>query len=66
MLHYIPVLTPVDAQLLVKYFSGIDQALARRFSLGFSPDEEHLTSLLCELLDDRGSELHHLPILRSS
>jgi hypothetical protein len=28
--------------------------------LGFHPDEEHLTSLLCELLDDKGAELHSL------
>jgi len=57
----IPVITPRDVQYLLKYLSGIDEALSRRFSLGFLPDEEHLTSLLCELLDAQGSSLHALP-----
>lgn len=54
----IPVLTPQDAELLLKYFTGVDATVAKRFQLGFQPDEEHLTSLLCELLDDRGAALH--------
>lgn len=59
-MHKIPVITPQDAELLLKYFSGVASTLAKRFELGFYPDEEHLTSLLCELLDDHGAELHSL------
>ncbi len=60
MMNTIPVFSPQDASLFLKYFSGVAQVLARRFSLGFHPDEEHLTSLLCELLDEQGSTLHNL------
>lgn len=60
MMNAIPVFSPRDATLFLKYFSGVAHVLARRFSLGFLPDEEHLTSLLCELFDDRGSALHGL------
>lgn len=56
----IPVITPSDAGLLLKYFNGVASVLAKRFELGFHPDEEHLTSLLCELLDNQGAELHSL------
>lgn len=56
----IPIITPKDVEHLLRYFSGVDEALSRRFSIGFLPDEEHLTSLLCELLDQKGSELHAL------
>lgn len=59
-MHKIPVITPQDAELLLKYFTGVASTLAKRFELGFLPDEEHLTSLLCELLDDHGAELHLL------
>ncbi|MDZ8184251.1 MAG: hypothetical protein RMX96_05225 [Nostoc sp. ChiSLP02] len=57
----IPVLTHRDIKFFLKYFRSIDQILCQRYSLGFCPDEEHLTSILCELLDDRGSQLHQLP-----
>ena len=60
MINTIPVFSPQDASLFLKYFTGVAHVLARRFALGFHPDEEHLTSLLCELLDDRGSVLHGL------
>ena|SRR6266566_165422 len=56
----ISILTPQDAELLLRYFAGVASVLARRFELGFQPDEEHLTSLLCELLDDHGAALHSL------
>ncbi|MDP2816229.1 MAG: hypothetical protein Q8O19_06075, partial [Rectinemataceae bacterium] len=56
----ITILTPGDAEVLLKYFTGVSAALSKRFDLGFIPDEEHLTSLLCELLDDRGAALHSL------
>jgi hypothetical protein len=59
--YSIPILTPQDARIFFKYFCSVDAALAQRFLLGFQPDEEHLTSLLCELLDERGAELHNLP-----
>jgi hypothetical protein len=58
--YSIPVFTPRDIRLFLKYFSSIDKILTQRFAFGFSPDEEHLTSLLCELLDQRGAELHRL------
>ncbi|MFN6498532.1 MAG: hypothetical protein RMX65_016220 [Nostoc sp. DedQUE01] len=57
----IPVITQRDIKFFFKYFRSIDQILCQRYSLGFCPDEEHLTSILCELLDDRGSQLHQLP-----
>ena len=60
MLNAIQILSPQDASLFLKYFGGVAHILARRFSLGFQPDEEHLTSLLCELFDERGSTLHGL------
>ncbi|QLE49884.1 hypothetical protein FD724_18515 [Nostoc sp. C057] len=57
----IPVLGPYEAQCFSKYFKGIDSLLAKRFLFGFLPNEEHITSILCELLDERGSQLHQLP-----
>lgn len=60
MMNAIPVLSPKDADLFLRYFAGVASVLARRFALGFLPDEEHLTSLLCELFDDRGAALHGL------
>lgn len=56
----IPIFTPHDAQLFLKYFSAVDKILSQRFALGFQPHEDHLTSLLCELLDVKGSGLHQL------
>lgn len=60
MHHRIPIIGPREAKLLFHYFVSIDRCLAGRFLLGFPPDEEHLTSLLTELLDERGSQLHPL------
>jgi len=57
----IPVLGPYEAQCFSKYFKGIDSLIAKRFLCGFLPNEEHITSVLCELLDERGSQLHLLP-----
>ncbi len=56
----IPVLTPRDIKFFFKYFRSIDKILCQRYSLGFCPDEKHLTSILCELLDHKGSQLHQL------
>lgn len=56
----IPILGPYEAQCFLKYFKGIDFLLSQRFACGFNPAEEHLTSILCELLDERGSQLHPL------
>ncbi|TVP61158.1 MAG: hypothetical protein EA343_14980 [Nodularia sp. (in: Bacteria)] len=56
----IPVLSPYEAQCFSKYFKCVDMLLAKRFSLGFLPNEEHITSILCELLDEHGSQLHPL------
>lgn len=57
----IPVLGPYEVKCFYKYFKGIDILLAKRFSCGFVPHEEHLTLILCELLDERASKLHLLP-----
>ena len=56
----IPLIRPYEAQCFSKYFQEIDINLSKRFSLGFFPDEEHITSTLCELLDKNGSQLHSL------
>ena len=56
----IPVFTPYDVSILLKYFAGVDELLSKRFLLGFRPAEEHLTSVLCELLDSKGASLHGL------
>lgn len=57
----IPVLGPYEAQCFSKYFKGVDSLLAKRFLFGFLPNEEHITSILCELLDEHGAQLHRLP-----
>lgn len=57
----IPVLGPYEVKCFSRYFKGVDLLLAKRFSFGFVPDEEHLTLILCELLDERASKLHLLP-----
>jgi hypothetical protein len=54
-------LTPREAKLLVKYLDGIDEVLSRRLQIGFSPDEEHLNALLCEMLDNNFTTLNALP-----
>ncbi len=54
-------LTPRDAKLLVRYFDGADDVVSARLTRGFSPHEDHLTSLLCEMLDDNLSALNTLP-----
>lgn len=56
----IEILTPPDIRCFLKFFSSVDRLLSQRLSLLLYPDEEHLTSLLCELLDDRASSLHQL------
>ena len=60
MAHKIPIIGPREAKLLFRYFVSVDRCLAGRFTLGYEPDEEHLTSLLTELLDQSGSRLHPL------
>jgi hypothetical protein len=54
-------LTPREAKLLVRYFDGADDVVTARLASGFSPHEDHLTSLLCEMLDDNLSALNALP-----
>lgn len=60
MAHRIPIIGPREAKLLFRYFVSVDRCLAGRFTLGYEPDEEHLTSLLTELLDQNGAKLHPL------
>jgi hypothetical protein len=54
------LLTPRDQKLLVRYLDAVDSAVAGRLLTGFSPHEDHLTALLCELLDSQHSPLHAL------
>lgn len=53
-------ITPREAKLLVKYFDAVDDSVTARLSSGFSPHEDHLTSLLCEMLDDNLTALNRL------
>ncbi|MGE3673606.1 MAG: hypothetical protein AB7K71_28285 [Polyangiaceae bacterium] len=53
-------LTPREAKLLVRYLDGVDDAVTARLSSGFSPHEDHLTSLICEMLDDNLTALNRL------
>ncbi len=53
-------ITPREAKLLVRYFDAVDDSVTARFSLGFSPHEDHLTALLCEMLDDNLTALNRL------
>lgn len=53
-------LTPREAKLLVRYLDAVDDAVTARLSSGFSPHEDHLTSLLCEMLDDNLTALNRL------
>jgi hypothetical protein len=54
-------MTPRDAKLLIRYLDGVDDIITARLANGFSPHEDHLTSLLCEMLDDNQSVLSALP-----
>lgn len=54
------LLTPRDSKLLVRYLDGVDAVVSARLGVGFSPHEDHLTALLCELLDSRLAGLHNL------
>jgi hypothetical protein len=60
-MHAHTSLTPREAKLLVRYFDGVDDVVTARLTSGFSPHEDHLTSLLCEMLDDNLSALNSLP-----
>ena len=46
---------------MVKYFDSIDQVLSRRLMRKRTWDEEALTFLLTELLDEEGQSDHNLP-----
>jgi hypothetical protein len=53
-------LTPRDAKLIVRYLDGVDDVISARLASGFNPHEDHLTSLLCEMLDDNLTSLSAL------
>lgn len=53
-------ITPREAKLLVRYLDAVDDSVTARLSTGFSPHEDHLTSLLCEMLDDNLTALNRL------
>lgn len=57
----IPILGIHEFECLYKYFKGVEQLISKRFALNFVPNEEHLTSIFCELLDEKGAQLHSLP-----
>ncbi len=50
------MLSPTAFELLIKYFDGVDSAVARRLSRKRPWLETALTSLLCDLLDDETQE----------
>jgi hypothetical protein len=52
--------TPRDAKLIVRYLDSVDDVVTARLAAGFSPHEDHLSALLCEMLDDNQSALHTL------
>lgn len=54
-------LTPRDAKLIIRYLDGVDDVISARLVSGFNPHEDHLTSLLCEMLDDNLTSLSALP-----
>ena len=54
------LVTPRDAKLLVRYLDAVDDAVSARLAIGFNPHEEHLTALLCEMLDDNWSSNNNL------
>jgi len=58
--HDIACITPREAKLLVRYLDAVDDSVTARLSSGFSPHEDHLTSLLCEMLDDNLTALNRL------
>ncbi len=49
-----------ERHIIWRYLDGVSQALAHRFDGGSSPNEENLTFLLCELLDEGTTGLHLL------
>ena len=53
-------LTPRDAKLIIRYLDGVDDIISARLASGFNPHEDHLTSLLCEMLDDNLTSLSSL------
>ncbi|MBY0317930.1 MAG: hypothetical protein K2X72_04350 [Reyranella sp.] len=56
-----------EGHIIWRYLDGVSQALARRFNGGSSPNEENLTFLLCELLDEGTTGLHllHYPLTKA-
>lgn len=59
------MLSPRSVHLLLKYFDSIDDALSRRLVRRRVWDEEALTFLLTELLDDECQEDHRLTYKQS-
>jgi len=55
------MLSPRAIRLFLKYFDSIDQALSRRLVRKRTWDEEALTFLFTELLDEEGQKDHNLP-----
>lgn len=55
------MLSPQAIRLFLRYFDSIDQALAKRLVRKRTWDEEALTFLLTELLDEEGQTDHNVP-----
>jgi len=53
-------LPEAEFSIIYRYLDGVSQAIAKRFESGSSPNEENLTFLLCELLDEGITGLHML------
>jgi hypothetical protein len=55
-------MTPRDTTLLVRCLDAVDDVVTSRLRTGStSPHEEHLTAMLCELLDEKMTTLYALP-----
>lgn len=54
------MLSPVAFDLIIKYFDAIDRTVAARLNITPPWKEISLTSLLCELLDEKTQNFHNL------
>jgi hypothetical protein len=54
------ILPDFETSILWRYFDGVSSAVAKRMLRGSAPNEENLTFLLCELLDEDAAGLHNL------
>jgi hypothetical protein len=55
-----------ERSIIWRYLDGVSLALAKRFERGSPPNEDNLSFLLCELLDENSTSLHVLDYPLSS